>query len=142
MSIQEIYDLPIEKIAKDDAYLFLWIPDSFLKEGLEIFERWGFKYKKKGFTWIKKTKTDKDYFGMGFTTRNGSEDLYIGSRGKPKVIDHSIRQVQYAKVESHSRKPDIFRELIIKLCGKQPRIELFARESCCGFDIWGTEARH
>ena len=133
--------MPIKKITKDNAILFLWIPDSMLIEGLQVFEAWGFKYKKKAFTWIKKTKHDKDFFGMGRTTRNGCEDLYMGFKGKPEIMNHSIRQVQYSKIERHSQKPDLFRKLIIDLCGKKKRLELFARVSCCGFDVWGNEAR-
>lgn len=142
MSMDEIAALPVAEITKPDAFLFLWIPDSLLSEAMQIFEAWGFKYKKKAFTWIKKTVHGKDFVGMGQTTRNGSEDLYLGVKGKPKVISHSVRQVQYAKLEGHSRKPDLFRELILDLCGKKrTRIELFARRSCCGFHIWGNEAK-
>lgn len=140
MSFQEIYDLPVKRITKDNAVLFLWIPDSMLVEGLQVFEAWGFKFKKKAFTWIKKTIHDKDFFGMGRTTRNGSEDLFIGFKGKPEIINHSIRQVQYATIERHSQKPELFRKLILDLCGKKKRLELFARRSCCGFDVWGNEA--
>ena len=39
----------------------------------------------------------------------------------------------------HSRKPDIIRNHIIKLCGDLPRIELFARTSMPGWDVWGKE---
>lgn len=139
MTIQDIKDLPVDLITKPDAICFIWIPDSLLPQGLEVFTAWGFKFKKKAFTWIKKTKKGKDFYGMGRTTRNGSEDLYMGIKGHPEIIDHSIRQVQYAVVEGHSRKPDLFRNLILQLCGKQPRLELFARQSCCGFDVWGKE---
>lgn len=141
MSFQEIYDLPVKRITKENAILFLWIPDSMLIEGLKVFEAWGFKYNKKAFTWIKKTKHGKDYFGMGRSTRNGCEDLYLGIKGKPEFISKSIRQVQYSIIEEHSRKPEKFRKLIIDLCGKKKRIELFARRSCCGFDVWGNESR-
>lgn len=141
MSFQEIYDLPIERITKEDCVLFLWIPDSMLIEGLRTFEEWGFKYNKMAFTWIKKTVHGKPFFGMGRTTRNGAECLYMGIKGKPEFISRSIRQVQEATILKHSQKPDLFRKLILELCGKKKRLELFARVSCCGFDVWGNEAK-
>lgn len=141
MTMDDIKKLPVDQISKPDSFLFLWIPDSLLKEGLLIFEAWGFKYKKKAFTWIKKTKNGKDFFGMGRTTRNGCEDLYLGIKGKPKIVNRSIRQVQYATVQHHSQKPNLFREKIIELCGNLPRVELFARKSCCKFDVWGNESK-
>ncbi len=140
LSMGEIRSLPVEELTRKNAFLFLWIPDSLLEEAISIFDAWGFKFKKKAFTWIKKTKHGKDFMGMGQTTRNGCEDLYLGIKGKPKIKSHSIRQVQYAKYEKHSRKPDMFREKIVELCGDKSRIELFARQSCCKFDVWGNEA--
>jgi len=39
----------------------------------------------------------------------------------------------------HSRKPDRIRDDIVKLCGDLPRIELFARTSMPGWDVWGNQ---
>lgn len=39
----------------------------------------------------------------------------------------------------HSRKPDIVREKLVQLLGDVPRIELFARQSSHGFDVWGNQ---
>lgn len=44
------------------------------------------------------------------------------------------------KQQVHSRKPAIFRDLIVELLGERPRIELFARESAPGWDRHGFEA--
>jgi len=44
------------------------------------------------------------------------------------------------KQRTHSRKPAIFRDLIVELLGDRPRIELFARERWPGWDCWGLEA--
>jgi N6-adenosine-specific RNA methylase IME4 len=142
MSTKEILAMPVQKIAAKDAFLFLWIPDSLLDTILHvIFPMWGFKYKKKAFEWIKLTKTGKDFMGLGHTTRNGCEDLYLGIRGHPKVVSHSVRQVVYAPIEKHSKKPDLFKEKIMELCGKKKRIELFARQRYDGWHCWGNEVK-
>ncbi|HFI9342559.1 TPA: MT-A70 family methyltransferase [Escherichia coli] len=39
----------------------------------------------------------------------------------------------------HSRKPDCVREMLVRLLGNLPRIELFARKSSHGFDVWGNK---
>lgn len=141
ISIYEICSLPVRQIASKNSFLFLWIPDSLLPEAMKIFDAWGFKYKKKAFTWIKLTRKGLPFFGMGRTTRNGSEDLYLGIRGKPKIKHHNVRQVQFAQIEKHSTKPDLFRKEIINLCGNVPKIELFARKKVKFWDAWGDQVK-
>ena len=43
------------------------------------------------------------------------------------------------KQQKHSRKPPIFRDLIVELLGDRPRIELFARERWSGWDAHGDQ---
>ena len=56
MTKKEIQDLPIKNLAAQDCVLFLWVTFPCLQEGLELIEKWGFKYKTCGFTWVKKNK--------------------------------------------------------------------------------------
>ena len=42
-------------------------------------------------------------------------------------------------IEKHSKKPDKFKDLILELVGDLPRIELFARQTTPGWDVWGNE---
>ena len=49
MNIKDIMALLVDKIADKDCILFLWITFPCLKEGIEVMERWGFKYKTCGF---------------------------------------------------------------------------------------------
>ena len=76
---------------------------------------------------------------MGFWTRQGSEMCLIATKGKPKRIDAGVRSVIFAENEKHSKKPDVFRREIVKLMGDLPRVELFARETSEGWDVWGNE---
>ena len=50
-----------------------------------------------------------------------------------------ISQLIISPRERHSKKPDIVRELAVSLVGDVPRIELFARETSPGWDVWGNE---
>ena len=42
-------------------------------------------------------------------------------------------------IEGHSKKPDEAREKIVALMGDVPRVELFARQTAPGWDVWGNE---
>lgn len=140
MNIKDIMALPVDKIADKDCILFLWITFPCLKEGIEVMERWGFKYKTCGFNWVKRNKKKNTYFmGLGFWTRSNSEVCLIGTKGQPKRVSKSVPQICDARIMEHSRKPAEIRERIVELCGELPRIELFARDKVKGWDNLGDE---
>lgn len=140
MNIKDIMALPVDKIADKDCILFLWITFPCLKEGIEVMERWGFKYKTCGFNWVKRNKKKNTYFmGLGFWTRSNSEVCLIGTKGQPKRVSKSVSQICDARIMEHSRKPTEIRERIVELCGELPRIELFARDKVKGWDSLGDE---
>lgn len=142
MSIDEICNLKINKILDDDCVLFMWWVGSMPEEAIKLYTAWGFKIKQmNGFNWVKKTVTGKNHFGMGFWTRQGSENCLIATRGKIRPIAHNIRSVQERKILKHSQKPEEFRNSIVELMGDLPRIELFAREKTPGWDSWGNEIK-
>lgn len=140
MNIKDIMALPVDKIADKDCILFLWITFPCLKEGIEVMERWEFKYKTCGFNWVKRNKKKNTYFmGLGFWTRSNSEVCLIGTKGQPKRVSKSVPQICDARIMEHSRKPAEIRERIVELCGELPRIELFARDKVKGWDSLGDE---
>jgi N6-adenosine-specific RNA methylase IME4 len=55
MILQEIKDLPVDKIVKNTAHLYLWVPNALLAEGLQVLESWGFTYKT-NIVWYKTRK--------------------------------------------------------------------------------------
>lgn len=140
MSLEELKSLPIDKLASDNCFLFMWWISSQPKEAIQLAEAWGFKVKNMtAFNWVKKTKKDNDYFGMGFYTRAGSEQCLIAVKGKPKVVNHGVRSVVHSTIDVHSKKPDEVRQRIVKLCGDIPRVELFARNHAPGWLSIGNE---
>jgi N6-adenosine-specific RNA methylase IME4 len=140
MSLEPIKNLPVEDIAADDSVLFLWATYPQLPNALEVIRAWGFTYFGLGFEWIKRNpNTGKDSFGMGYWTRANPECCLLATRGKPKPNSHSVRQLTYAPLQEHSKKPAIIRDKIVELCGNLPRIELFARQKVEGWDSWGNE---
>ena len=140
LSINDICNLPISHISDNNCILFLWAIDTMLPESFRVIEEWGFTYKTVGFTWVKQNiNSDKYFTGMGYWTRCNPEQCLLATKGKPKRISKSVKQLVISKRQEHSKKPDIIRDNIIELCGDIPRIELFARQRVDGWDSWGDE---
>lgn len=157
MSDKAIMDLPVKDIVADDAFLFMWIPESRLPIISDLFAAWGFTYKAKMFTWIKTVKyPEKAKYPyrstLSFYSRRCTEDCYVGTRGKIRdlVQDKTVLQVidegegseviEWASPNRrHSFKPPVARKLITRYCGNLKAAELFARNSVEGFDSYGFD---
>ncbi len=141
MTIDDICDLPIRDIADDNCVLFLWVTYPILKEAFRVIESWGFKYSTAAFVWVKKNKVqDTPFIGCGAWTRANSELCLLATKGSIMRLDASISQVVESPIEEHSKKPDVVRDLITRLVGELPRVELFCRHPADGWDVWGNEA--
>ena len=64
--------------------------------------------------------------------------LPAGDQG-PKRQAADIHQFIISPIEAHSKKPDETRDKIVALMGDLPRVELFARQTSPGWDVWGNE---
>jgi len=91
------------------------------------------------FTWVKTTVNGKYCFGGGNWTRSNPELCLLATRGKPKRMSASVRELVVSQRREHSRKPDEIRDAIVELCGDLPRVELFCRYPADGWDVWGNE---
>lgn len=143
MSIQEICRLPVWDLANPQSCLLAmwWVPTMPL-EALKVVEAWGFRLMTmKGFTWHKTNKhKGNSAIGMGHMTRANSEDCLFAVRGKlPERINASICQHITAPRFDNSAKPPEVRELLVRLLGEVPRIELFGRGDIPNWDSWGNE---
>lgn len=140
MTIQELYALPVAKIAADDCVLFMWATFPQLAEALRLISAWGFTYKTVAFVWLKKNRvSDSWFFGMGFWTRGNAEICLLATKGKPKRQSAKVHQFIISPIRRHSQKPDEARDKIVELMGDVSRIELFGREITPGWDVWGNE---
>jgi len=141
LSLDDIKSMNVGAFTKKDCCLFLWATNPLLPEAFEVIDAWGFTYKTVVFTWVKMCKDGvTPCFGNGYWTRAGSELCFLATKGHPKPVDHSIRQVLMSQRREHSRKPDEQYGLIEKLLGNpECKIELFARQTWPGWDSWGNE---
>lgn len=142
MNVLDICRLPVWDLAADDCILAMWWVPTQPLEALKVAESWGFRFMTmKGFTWHKTNKhKGNSAIGMGHMTRANSKDCLFAVRGRlPERMDASSCQHIAAPRMENSRKPDIIREKLVQLFGDVPRIELFARQSSHGFDVWGNQ---
>ncbi len=140
MRLENICALPVKELAAENCALFLWVTFPTLRDAFSVIDAWGFTYKTVAFVWIKQNKkTPSLFWGLGYWTRANAEMCLLATKGSPKRQSASVHQVILSPVEEHSKKPDIVRERIITLMGDLPRVELFARQTPPGWDVWGNE---
>lgn len=137
----ELCNIDVGSVCDDDCILFMWATFPKMQEALDLMAAWGFTYKTNAFTWIKKNKiADSLFWGMGRWTRSNTEVCLLGVKGKPKRVDMGVHSVVEHSIMRHSEKPAQVRDLIIRLVGDLPRLEMFARCAPEGWDVFGNEA--
>lgn len=142
MTVDELCALPVADLAARDSALFLWATFPKLPEALQIIKEWGYTYKSVAFVWLKKNKkADGWFYGLGCWTRGNAEICLLATRGHPRRQAADIHQLIISPIEAHSKKPDEAREKIVALMGDLPRVELFARQTTPGWDVWGNEVK-
>lgn len=132
MTMEEIKQMPIKSIAKDNSTIFLWIIDKYLYEANSILEGWGFSY----------------HVTLAWNKGNGmclygfhriTEYVVVGFSGKHEAYPRrkTIPTSFIGKSERHSSKPDSFYNYLDVLTGE--KIDMFARKKRIGWDVWGNE---
>lgn len=140
MKLEQICNLPINKLADNNCILFIWATYPMLREAFKVIDSWGFIYKSIAFQWLKlNPKSLTPFYGLGRWTRGNTEPCLLATKGKPKRISASVFQLIQEPRRKHSQKPIIVRDKIIELVGNLPRIEIFAREQVVGWDAIGNE---
>lgn len=134
MLLQEIISLPVKQITEKDAVIYLWATVPLMPEAFAVLKAWGFEYKTM-LTWRKIMS-----LGMGYWYRGQCEHLLFGVRGKVKAFRVQKANFIQTKAGKHSEKPQEFRDLINLSTSHLPnKIELFARNTHEGWDVFGNE---
>lgn len=130
----------------DDAHCYLWVTNTFLKEGIRVLEAMGFRY-------VTNLVWPKRQYGMGRYFRGKHELCLFGVRGqgmsssvfRPSYDIDSIVDADHARNEVgtriHSRKPDAFYEKVEER-SFGPYLEMFSRRTRPGWTVWGNEVDH
>lgn len=128
----------VPSIAARDCVLFLWATQPMLPQALLVMAAWGFDYKTH-LIW------KKPHPITGYWFRSVHELLLVGTRGAPPAPAMGTQPVSVieAKAENqkHSKKPDLFLEMIEGYFPTMPKIELNRRgPPRPGWSAWGNEA--
>ena len=116
----------------DDAHLYLWTTNSFLRPAFDVVEAWGFEYKT-CLTWV------KPQIGLGNYFRNSTEHVLFALKGALPTNVNDVPTHFQARRTKHSKKPDLFLD-IVETASPGPYLEMFARRRRMGWDVWGNEA--
>lgn len=143
MTVDEIAALPVKEIIEKDAFLFMWVTNKYLMQAEKVIKAWGFEYVA-CIVWKKKRMGG----GLGGTVRISSEYLLFCRRGNLKaigIIPESVIEAKRPYVNGypcHSKKPEVFAELIESVSPLGNRLEMFARNQREGWDVFGNEVEN
>lgn len=139
MTVEEIAALPVAKLADPaGANLFLWTTNRYLPSAFDVMKAWGATYRQM-LLWSKTGANPN----TGSIAPTSCEFLLYGRIGNGAPIaakwPHAVITTKRLSA-SHSRKPDVFLDLI-EQSSPEPRVELFARRArMMGWDYWGDQS--
>jgi len=133
LEVQEMIEkFDVENLADDNAVLFLWATSPLIENAFELIQGWGFTYKAM-FIW------DKVKHNMGHYNSIRHELLLLCLKGSfpPESNELHDSVIEIDRTETHSEKPEYFRQLIESMYPSAKKIELFARSHHEGWQAWG-----
>lgn len=135
MTLQQLKELKVQDKTEKDCILFLWTSSPHLEQALELMKAWGFDYKTIAFVW------DKQKTNPGYYTLSQVEICLVGKKGKLPTPRGSRKERQFLSEMRgvHSKKPDEIRKRIERMFPTQKKLEMFARQTSDGWDVWGNE---
>lgn len=138
ITTEQIASMDVQRIARRDCVLFMWVIWPMLYDALTVIDAWGFEYKTCAFAWMKQNRRGELWTGTGYWTRANTEVCLLATRGIPSRKYRDVPQAILSERREHSRKPDCVHERIEQLVAG-PYIELFARQRRRGWSAWGDE---
>ncbi len=147
MPLAEIVALPVSTLAANDAHLYLWTTNRYLRDVWDIAEGWGFN----GVCILTWCKPYMGALGGGawqsntefcLFARRGSLPTHGKARGRyyewPRRRGAPVREGE-RRTSMHSAKPEAFLDLVEQV-SPGPYVEMFARRARFGWDYWGDES--
>ena len=131
MAEAELRALPVPRLAFSNCHLYLWTTHKHLPLSLALAEEWGFRYECL-MTWVKNVGFSP------FSWMRSTEHVLFCRRGKLDLLKLGMRLDFIAQRREHSRKPQVFYELV-REASPGPRLDMFSREEHEGFETWGNE---
>ena len=138
MSMPDLCAMPVASVADNQAHLYLWTTNAFMREAHDLAEAWGFKVKT-CLTWGKVKDDGTASMKTGYYFRGATEHCLFAVRGRlPLQVKYGKPTLYLSRRLPHSVKPEWFYALCEE-CSPGPRLELFARRARPGWTVWGNE---
>ena len=133
LSIDEIYDLRISRLAASNCHLFLWTTHKYLPTALACLSKWGFTYVCL-FVWHKTGGPQP----VNLPQYN-CEFVVYARKGTPKFTEVTAFNACFmGPRREHSRKPDEFYSMVRRVVDGN-LLDMFARSERPGWTVWGNE---
>lgn len=138
MTVDEIKALQVP--AANDAHLYLWTTNGYLRQAFDVIEAWGFTYSTT-LVWAKNLMGG----GLGGAYGISTEFCLFARRGSLKAHGRVggtwfnwPRPYDGRGKPMHSAKPAAFIDMVEQV-SPGPYLEMFARDNRLGWDAWGNE---
>jgi site-specific DNA-methyltransferase (adenine-specific) len=136
MAIEDICALPVKKLITPSSMLFLWTTSAMMEKAFQVMKAWGFSFTGASFVWV---KTNPPFIRGNYNFTN-HELLLVGKVKKSANFpDKKWNSVVEAPKTKHSKKPEVFYEIIEDFNYSGPKLELFARNTRKGWKSFGNQ---
>lgn len=136
LDLATIKALPVAALAENDAHLYLWTTNRYLRDAFAVLDAWGFRYSQT-LVWAKTPMGN----GPGGTWAQNVEYVLFARRGSLRSLQRfDSCWFNWKRMgKAHSRKPEAFLDMV-EQASPGPYLELFARRARFGWDYWGNES--
>lgn len=129
LSDSHIEAIPMDKIARPDSFLFLWVINAKYPTSLSLIEKWGYTFVDE-ITWVKHTINRRLAKSHGFYLQHAKEQCLVAVRGKPKFNrSASIPDLIFSSRRGQSQKPNELYSFIEELIPGGNFLEIFGRKN-------------
>jgi N6-adenosine-specific RNA methylase IME4 len=147
MSVEQIKAVPVADLAAQDAHLYLWTTNRYLRDVWDVAEAWGFA----GVCIIVWCKSWTGVLGGGAWQSNVEFCLFARRGNLPTTGKARGRWYEWPRRRGpsvgagerrdtmHSAKPEAFLDHVEQV-SPGPYLELFARRARFGWDYWGDQS--
>lgn len=147
MGLDAIKALPVPVLAANDAHLYLWTTNRYLRDVWNVAEAWDFR----GVCILTWCKPPTGVMGGGAWGSNVEFCLFARRGNLPTVGTANGRWYEWPRRRGpsvkegerrqlmHSAKPEAFLDMVEQV-SPGPHLEMFARRDRLGWDTWGNES--
>jgi N6-adenosine-specific RNA methylase IME4 len=141
VSDDELFALPVGKIAATSSLLLLWCNGTTMPRAVALCKAWGFEYKTVTFVWVE-TDQEPESSGFGHFTEPGTKFLLLATKGDGSSL--IVERLNQASTRTeHAKKPHEIRNVVDTITGhdcKLRKLELYSHtEADTKWSAWGPQ---